>query len=296
MAISQEYNYSKPENLKAALDTLADYKSRAKVLAGGTDIINTLKDDGVSLEHLLDIKGMDELREIKFENDVLNLGPLVTFNEIMESDVVNEKFPLLFEMSKQVASHGLRNRATIGGNICSAVPCCDSGAAFLLYEAEVTLRSATKVRTIPISEFFVDVRKTALDDDELLVNISLKYPGDNTSGAFVKLRRYKGEDLAQASVSILALSGTSFRIALGSVSPTPVRALKLEDLLRGQALDNKAIEEAKKLVLSEMSPITDLRASKEYREHMVQVMLERALKAVVLRLRNKGPKYGEELI
>ncbi|HON84173.1 MAG TPA: FAD binding domain-containing protein, partial [Caldisericia bacterium] len=202
----------------------------------------------------------------------------------------------LWEAAKNVASTGIRNRATLAGNICSAVPSLDSGPALLVYEAEVILKSKDGERKVNINEFFLGPRKTVLKEDEFVYGVNVPLPQKKNGGSYVKLGRYNGEDLAQVGIGILVLEGNEYRIAHCAVGPVSARAKKIEQLLNGKPLNDSLIEEAKKLIEEEISPITDIRATKEYRIHMAKVMLERGLKAAVNRMNGKGPDYGEKLI
>jgi len=296
MAIAHEFEYFKPKTLDETVELLVKYGSRAKILAGGTDLIGWLRDDFSKPDALIDIKAIEGLTKIEFKDNALFIGPLVTFNMLIESVTIKEKYPLILEMSKTVASHGLRNRATIAGNICSAVPCCDSGPVLLVYNAEVLVKGSKGDRKIPLSEWFIGPKKTSLKEDEIVTGLSIPLPDKKHTGCYVKLGRYNGEDLAQASVAILVLSDTKYRIAFGAVGPSPIRAKKIEALIDGKQLENNVIEEAKKLVPQEISPITDIRATKEYRTHMIKVMFERGIITATERLSGKGPVYGTALI
>lgn len=295
MAISHEYEYFKPKLAKEALEILRKYKNKASILAGGTDLVVWLKEDFIAPEALIDIKCLPGLNNIELKSDTLSIGALVTFNELIDSEVINEKFPLIKEMSLTVASTGIRNRATMVGNICAAVPCCDSGPVLLVYDAEIHLLGPKGESKIPISEWFLGPKKTSREADEFVTGISLKLPKEKHEGAYVKLGRYKGEDLAQASVAVLS-KGSDLNVAFGAVAPKPIRSSKIEKELKGQKLSKELIQKALSLVPSEISPITDIRATKEYRLEMVKVMLERALLATESRLSGAGPEYGAKHI
>lgn len=294
--IAHEFEYVKPKTLDEALEVLAKPRSRAQVLAGGTDLIGWMRDDLVAPDVVVDIKGIAGLKEIEFSRDTLFIGALVTFSELIESRVVRERFPLLVEMARTVGSPGIRNRATVVGNICSAVPSCDSGPVLLVYEADVLVVGRQAKRRIGINEWFLGPKETVLREGEIVTGLELPYPAKGHGGSWVKLGRYRGEDLAQASVAVLALPGNGYRVAFGAVAPTPVRARKIEALLNDRELQDSLIQEAKGLVPQEIAPITDIRASREYRIHMVEVMLERGVKAAAARLEAKGPAYGTSLI
>ncbi|OFX16973.1 MAG: FAD-binding protein [Bacteroidetes bacterium GWA2_31_9] len=277
MAISHEFEYIKPKTVNEAVDILAKYGSKASILAGGTDIVVKLKETPFNPEILVDIKGIDELSKIEFSNGVLKIGALVTFSELIDSEIVKTNFPLIHEASTTVASIGTRNRATIVGNICSAVPSLDSGPALLVYEADVIVKNNSGERKISIKDWFTGPKKTAIKEGDLVIGLEIKKPTDKHGTSYVKLGRYRGEDLAQAGVGVFVTESNNYKISFCALGPVPVRATIIENLLNGKSLDEKILNEAKELVEKVISPITDIRASKEYRMHIAKVMLERAL-------------------
>jgi CO/xanthine dehydrogenase FAD-binding subunit len=285
--ILHDFEYFKPASIDETLKLLSSYENAA-ILAGGTDLVFNLKQGIATPEAVVDIKGIDELRKIEFKDDRLLIGALVTFNDLIESGVVNDKFPLIIEVSKTVGSMGIRNRATMVGNICSAVPCMDSGPLLCVYEADILVRDQAGDRKIPVSEWFQGNRETSIKEGEFVTGISIPFPVKKHAGCYVRLGRYAGEDLAQVSVAILALSDDRFRVAFGSVAPVPIRAKKIETLLNGKKLDNSLIEKARAIIPQEIAPITDIRASKEYRMHTAKVMFERGIKTAVDRLNMGG--------
>ncbi|MBD3348633.1 MAG: xanthine dehydrogenase family protein subunit M [Candidatus Eisenbacteria bacterium] len=296
MSIPHEFDYTRPGSLSEALAVLGESGADARPLAGGTDLLPRLRD---GLEHpsvLVDLKAIRELAGIRAEEDAVTLGALATFTDLVESQEVADSLPVMVEMARLMGSVGIRNRATIVGNICSGVPSCDSGPVLLVCDARVHVAGPEGAREIPLSEWFVAPRSTSLGRSEIVTGVSLQRPGPGHGGCFVKLRRSSGEDLAQASVAALALPDGSYRVAFGAVAPTPVRAGRIEEALRGRAIDGDALVEVRGLVSEETSPICDIRASREYREHMLPVMLERALLAAASRRDGEGPPYGEALL
>ncbi len=299
MPITHSFDYQKPGTLREALALLA--RKNAVALAGGTDLIGYLKEELVSPELLVDLKGLKELKRIEHRGGALHIGALVTFAEVIDSKVIGKKLPVLAEISKKVASVGIRNRATLVGNLCSAVPCLDTGPILVAMDALVLVKGKRGSRKIPAEKWFIAPRKTARKPGELVTGISIPLPRGKAAACYLKLGRYRGEDLAQASVfvsieqSSRGAKARNFRVAFGSVGPVPCRARKIEKALAagGALIDMVAL---KKLVPAEISPITDIRASKEYRLHMCQVMLERALAAADGRLNGTGPAYGASLL
>jgi CO/xanthine dehydrogenase FAD-binding subunit len=295
VAITHQFEYAKPKSLDQALTLLSQTTSYA-ILSGGTDLVDMLKENVIQPEVVVDIKGLETLNKISFGNNTLQIGAGVTFADLIASDIARSKFPVIVEIAKTVASVGIRNRATVVGNICSAVPCMDSGPLLCAYDAIITVAGPKGKRNIPASEWFVGPRKTSLQTGEIVMSVSLPLPASKYAGCWVKLGRYTGEDLAQVNLMILALGDGTFRVSFGAVAPVPVRAKKVELLLNGQSITPSLIEKAKQLIEEEIQPITDVRASKEYRMHMAKVMFERGLDAVVKRLNGNGPAYGTSVI
>jgi len=296
MPITTEFEYVKPKDMDEALQVFSLYREKARALAGGTDLIVHLKENIARPEVVVDLKALEELAGFTLKNGVLRLGALVTFSDLINSAVIEKKFPLLWEASLTVASQGVRNRATLAGNICSAVPSADSAPVLAVYDAEVLVRSIKGERRIPIGEWFTGPKKTALLPEEIVTAVELKLPGKKHAGCYMKLSRYEGEDLAQGGIAALAFADNTYRVAACALGPKPARCPKTEAALNGSKLGEKVLAKAKEAILQEVSPITDIRSSKEYRLHMTQIMLERALEKAVARLFGKGPKYGTENI
>ncbi len=162
MPIAHEFEYVKPATLEDAVAILAERGTGACVLAGGTDVVAQLRDDAIAPEIVVDIKGIPGLAEIRTVGERLFVGPLVTFTDLIESGLIRESFPLLYEMAVNVASKGVRNRATIAGNICSAVPSCDAGPVLLVYDALVVVLGPEGERSVPVDEWFTGPKKTDL--------------------------------------------------------------------------------------------------------------------------------------
>lgn len=277
MPIPYDFAYEKPETLESAVKLLGEYGKNARLLAGGTDLANQMKQGFRVPEILIDIKGIRELEAIRMDENNLHIGSLVTFADIRKSDMIRDFMYILYEAAGLVASTGVRNRATMVGNICSAVACMDSAAPLLVHEAVVHTLSPSGSKKYPIQEWFVDNRKTVIGDHEIVTHVSVPIPEKKYAGAYQKMMRYSGEDLSQSNVGVLMLGANSFRVAFGSVGPIPKRSPKIEKLLNTEGVSKATIEKAKEMVEKVIAPITDVRASKEYRMHMTKVMLERAL-------------------
>jgi carbon-monoxide dehydrogenase medium subunit len=295
MTITHDFAYHRPATLAEAVALLAEGGEGTWVLAGGTDVVPWLRDDAVHPDALVDLKRIEGLGDVTEADGVVSIGALVTFTDLLKSGLIAERLPLLGEAAATVASVGIRNRATLVGNLCSAVPSCDAGPALLCHDALLRVAGPDGNREIPISEWFVGPRRTSLETGELVTAVAVPDPG--THGAcYAKLTRYRGEDLSQAGVAVVALPGNHYRVAFGAVGPVPFTAPTIEAHLDGRDLDPESVEGAVALVEGVISPITDVRATREYRSHMCKVMLRRALAAATGRLRGDGPPYREQVV
>lgn len=292
MPISAEFEYVKPRDLEEALHVFSLYREKARALAGGTDLLVHLKEGIARPEIVVDVKALEELSGLSAAGDTLRIGARVTFSELIESPLVKSRCPLLREASLTVASTGVRNRATLAGNICSAVPSADSAPVLALYDATVKLRSVKGERSVPLRDWFTGPKTTARLPEELVTAVELRLPEKKHGGSYMKLSRYDGEDLAQGGIAALAFQDNTYRVAFCALGPKPSRCPATEAALNGAKLGEKTLARAREALLAEISPITDIRSSREYRSHMAGVMLGRALETAVARLFGKGPKYG----
>ena len=220
MVIANEFDYRRPATLAEATEILANHSGSVRILAGGTDLVAWLRDDAVDPDLVVDIKNVPGLNDIRLDGSTLHIGALVTFTDLIESDLVEEHAPLLAEMAGTVASQGIRNRATMVGNICSAVPSCDAGPVLLVFDTTVHVTGPDGERSIDINDWFVGLRETARTDDEVVTHLTIALRSHG--GVYVKLMRYGGEDLAQAAVGIVAYENNEYRVAFGAVAPTPI--------------------------------------------------------------------------
>ena len=289
------FEYFKPATVEEALGLLKQFGTQAKILAGGTDVAVMIDDGMLTPDYVIDVKGLSSLKGIEVRENYLWIGALTTFSEIIHSDLVKKHFPVLFEASKTVASVGVRNRATLVGNICSAVPSADSAPTLLVLNALVEVKGDTD-RLVPIKEFFTGPRKTVLGASELVTGVRIPLETRKFGANYIKLGRYDGEDLAQVGVATFVSEDLEYRVSFGAVAPTPVRAYEVEEFLKGKELSDALIEQAIPIALKSISPISDVRASKEYRMHVSGVLFKRSLKASFERLRGQGPAYGTNLV
>lgn len=303
MPLAFDLDYVAPTSLDDALGVLSSHDGEAALLAGGTDLVPWLRDEIARPGVVVDLKRIPGLGDVEVVDDRLRIGCLVTFSDLLASEVVRDRLPVLAEMADQVASVGIRNRATLAGNVCSAVPSGDAGPILLTHEAEIGVRGPSGGRTVPIDAWFTGPRRTCLMPWEIATEVSIPLPPRPSGAAFARLTRYRGEDLAQASVAVLIAPERHVRVAFAAVGPTPLRARRIEQLLATSdrdphtgAFQPEVVDQAVALVSEEIAPISDVRASEHYRLRMSEVMLRRALAAATSRAAGGGSAYGTPLL
>lgn len=287
-------NYYNVASIDDALELLSLNRDNARIVAGGTDLVLEIERHvRKGVETLIDISRVKGLNQIEIdENEVIHLGPLVTHNDCVASKLLVERaFPLVYA-SWQVGSPQIRNRGTVAGNLITASPANDTITPLMAMGASVTLRSRRGEREVPLSEFYLGVRKTIMEPDEMLVDISFPALQKNQKGTFYKfsLRRAQAISVVNASVLLTFTEENpngepsnkieSAVITLGSVSPKIIHAEEAENLLMGNELNEELIATAGELAQKAATPIDDVRGSAKYRKEMVKVTVERCLEAI----------------
>jgi carbon-monoxide dehydrogenase medium subunit len=248
------------------LNLLEQYGPEARIMAGGTDLLVGLDDGSVCAGHVIDIKGIPGMTEIAPSSDGLRIGACVTINELLESRHLTGGYSSIRSAASRLATYQIRNRATLGGNLCNASPACDMGPPLLVLDARLKAVSSHGERVIPLRDFFEGVKVTCCQPAEIVTEIMIP-PAAGTTSAFVKRTRIKGHDLALVNGAAACENGSGLRLALGAVATTPV----LIDRLGGIGLEDRGriIE----ISLSAVSPIDDVRSSGRYRIAMVEYII-----------------------
>jgi len=296
VVVINDFQYFKPIDLQSALKLLES--EHPIILAGGTDLLVRIHENELDIENklVLDIKGLEKLNIIEEHEGTIFIGALITFSDILDSEVIKNELSILWEAASTVASVGIRNRATLVGNICSAVPSLDSGPALLVHDTYVVTKSRSEERKIPIQDWFTGPKQTALKPDELVIGLEIQRIPEKTGSTYLKLGRYRGEDLAQVGVGTLYKEG-QHRVAFCAVGPIPKRAKKIEKLLNDKdELSDSLIEKATRLVDEEIAPISDIRASKKYRLQLAKIMLEKGLKETQKRFEASNEIIGAVIL
>ena len=258
-------------------------------MAGATDLIPPMKDKAIVPEYLIDLKKIPGLDYLKYdEAEGLKIGALTTLRTLETSPLVKEKNPAVAHAAKVVASTQIRMKGTMAGNICNASPSCDSAPNLVAQGAEILVQGPNKERCIKIEDFFLGVKKTSLEPGEIVTGIVIPPLKENEAAAYIKHAVRKAMDLAiiGVAVKIKIENGicTDAKIALGAVATTPVRAPKAEEALTGKKLTDEVIVKASEEAMNSCNPISDIRASKEYRKDMVRVFTKRAIKQAMEQL------------
>ncbi len=277
-------HYFKPKELPEALSLLAEYGQDAMILAGGTDLIVLMRSRVLRPRCIIDVTQIPELDYVRYEeSDGLRIGALATLGTVERSEVIREKYPLLYEAVQQMSTTQAKNTGTVVGNICRASPGADTIPPLLALEAEVNIASQSGTRIVPLSSFFVGPGETVLKNEMITeVRASALPPGTGT--AFLRITRVAA-DLAKVNVAVVITMNNrvcqNVKIALGAVAPTPIRAKKAEAILTGKKLEDDLLEKAGKIASDESTPISDVRSSADYRRRMIGVLVARAIKQAV---------------
>jgi len=283
------FEYFEPADLQEATSLLAKRRGSIKILAGGTDVVPLLKAREIRPDCIMDISRIVDLDYITTNGDGLRIGALTTHRTLEKSPLIMEKAPVLAEAVKTIGNVQIRNLGTIGGNLANASPCADTAPALIVSRANVKVVNSEMERLFPVEDFFKFVNETVLRENDLLTEIQIPSWSPNTVGSFIKLGRRVGHDLSIASVAVaISLDGGSceaIKIAMGSVAPTPLRLNKTETFLIGKRLDDTTLSQASELAATEVRPISDVRASAEYRKIASKVLVQRAIKTAIGRFK-----------
>lgn len=280
--------YFQPKSVKECPALLKEYGADAKVLAGGTDLVPRLKNGQlhpVAVIGLMDIPGIDA---IDVTDEGLTLGTLANLRKISLDQRLEKDYKVIMEACGHVSSMQVRNIATIGGNACNASPSADAIHGLLLYDAVATIASEDSMREVPLHEFFKGPGKTVLGTGDLLLRFFVPAPKAHTGASYQKYAIRGDSDISIVGAGArLTLDSdgavAEARISLASVAPTPLRMFEAENMLVGSKLDAEGIEKAAEICSNQVSPITDQRATREYRIEMVRVWVRHALEQALER-------------
>lgn len=285
--VLKPFEYFEPETAEQTIGILSAWGTRAKLLAGGVDLVSRMRRRKIEPECVVSIQAITGLNYIQNDGGKgLRIGALATLRSAELSPRVRNDYIPLWEAVHQIASVQVKTMATMVGNLCVASPASDVAPALIALGAELKIAGPASERTVPVENFFVGTGQTILKPGEMVTELSVPSLPAGTVGAFLKLAR-TATDIAKINVAVtLRLKDNrceEARIVLGAVAPTVIRARKAEASLKGADLDTGVIRAAAELAGGEVKPITDVRSTAEYRKEMVKVLVKRAIEKALAR-------------
>jgi carbon-monoxide dehydrogenase medium subunit len=291
----KSFEYRKVSSLEEAFRLLQEYGEGAKMLAGGTDLFIKMRNMAFQPEILIDLKGIPGMDQVSYDPSVgLRIGALASIHLLETSPLLREKFGVIAQAAASLGSYQIRCRATLGGNICNASPAADMIPGLITLGAKAKIVNLSGERFLPLEEVFPGPGRTNFQPGEILTEVQVPALKEPTGCHYTKHSIRNAMDLAVVGVAVTLSSASpkdrfeKVRIALGAVGPVPMRALAAEGALRGQRMDEELISRAAFLASEEAQPVSDIRASAEYRREMVRVITQRALRKAWRQLTEGG--------
>jgi aerobic carbon-monoxide dehydrogenase medium subunit len=280
------FEYLQPLTLQETAALLAEYDGEAKIIAGGTDLINLIRTKAIRPRYVVDIGRIPGLDRVKYDNDgALSIGALATLRSLETSKGIKQRHPVIAQAAAQLGSVAIRNVGTIGGNLCHASPAADTVPSLIALGSTVKIHGPAGDRRVSLEEFFTAPGQTVLQRGEILTEVCVPPMPSDSKGVYLKHASRGAADLAIVGVAVVAtvVGGCcrGLKIALGAVAPTPIRAGDAEKVLDGKAINDALIEQAAQAAADESRPITDVRASADYRREMVKVFTQRAVRGAI---------------
>lgn len=280
-----DFEYYAPDSISEASQLLAEYGARAKILAGGTDLLHQMKQRRMAPDVLISLKGLPELTGITYvKGRGVVIGARVTQKEIANSQLLKERYGSVCSAAQNMANNQIRNRGTIGGNIANAVPSADLPPILIALNAKVKLAGLRGERLVQLEDFYRDVHQTVLEKDEILTEIIIPdQPATGSNYIRFGLRSSGALAVVGAAVAVTMAGDTckEVRIALGAAAPVPMRAVQTEEKLKGQKITDELLEEIGVIAAGESRPRSSIRGSAEYRRDLVRVLTRRALNIAI---------------
>lgn len=281
-----DFDYYAPETVAEACKLMTEHKdSAAKLICGGTDLMPLMKHEVIVPKVLVSIKNIPELKKIEYvPGKGVVIGAASTHNDLVYSELMNQKYNSVSNAAHTMAAHQIRHVGTVGGNIVAAVPSADIPPICIVLNATATIQGPNGTRTIPLEEVFVGPKRSCLEQNEILTEIIIP-DGKFTGSTYHKFALRRAGALATVGVAVaLQVEGDVIkdaRICYGAVGPTPLRGKKAEAHIIGKKVSEKLFEEAGAIAHDECTPITDFRASEEYRRDLIRVYTKRTLRKAV---------------
>lgn len=293
----RKFDYYQPTSYEEAFNILATTNKKVMPFAGGTDLIPHTRDGAWEPDIVVDIKKLPGIHATEVKHiepccgfahaNCLFVGAAVRMNEIVQNDRIHSHWNLLQQCALAMGNEQVRNRATIGGNICTASPAADSAPGLLVLEAKILIKGPAGNRCMDVKDFFINPKVNALKRGEIVAGVMIPQPPPESYWHYEKLSRRKAGDLAIVSVAVMATKdepGLRWRLALGAVAPTPLRAYEAEKILNASH-DAEAIDRAAASAYGCCCPISDIRSSMEYRQMMVVNITRKAIETVLTQIK-----------
>lgn len=284
----RKFEHLEAKTVGEACSLLFEHGKNAKLIAGGTDLLVSMKKGEISPKYVINIKGIPGLQYIRPDGEYLKIGALTTLSDIEISPLVRERFPVLASACHQMGTPQIRNLGTIGGNLSNASPSADTAPSLIGLGAKVRVDGLNGERIIPLGEFFVGPGESILQESEILTEILVPNPSGHNRAVYLKLPARTAIDIANVGVSVIISidpknnNVDDIKIVLGAVAPTPMRASGAEKMAKGKLMGEQLIQKVAQAAAEEAEPISDIRGSASYRKQMVKVLTERALRQVAL--------------
>lgn len=288
-------NILEPENINEALEMLSRNPG-LKVIAGGTDVLIRLHHGAMEEVELLSIRKIKDLDKITLmEDGTISIGAMANFSQIFRDDIINGYIPVLAEGAVSMGGPQIRNMATIGGNVCNGAVSADSAPALFALNAILKLESTSGVRMLPIQEFYAGPGKVKREPGEILTALLIKKENyEGTTGHYIKFSNRKALDISMLGVAVVCNSNkgkfNDLRIALGVAAPTPIRCSEAENYAKGKEISEETLKEIGCYAVKSSKARDSWRGSKSYREHLIEVLTQRATKEAIKRA---GGNYNE---
>ena len=284
------FDYLEAKDVHEAIELLCKYNGRAKVIAGGTDLLLQIRNKALTPEYILDIAGISGLDYIRYdENHGLRIGALTTIRTLETSPELQQSYPIISQAASQLGSVAIRNVATVGGNLCNAMPSAETAQALTALSANVLIIGPDKERIVSLEDFFTGVGSTVLEAGELMSEIQVPVLPPNTRGLYVKHSMRGTTELAIVNVAVVVTFEPERRpvckdikIVLGAVASTPMRPREAEEILRGKHMDDELINKAAQVASEEAHPRSgSIRGSVEYKKAMVKVLTAKLVRQAI---------------
>ncbi|MBT2326362.1 xanthine dehydrogenase family protein subunit M [Variovorax paradoxus] len=278
----REFDFLEPRSVPEASRMLADLGDECRVMAGGTALLLAMRQRMAAPSHVVSAMQLEGMRGISFDpRRGLRIGALARHAELARSESVRRHYPTIAAMAEQVANPQVRNQGTLGGNLCYADPATDPPGCLMAHGAQVVLGSARGERVLSIEEFLLDYYVTALEPDELLVEIRVPVPQPDAYGRYTRFLRTAAEHRPLANVCLVARREGALcreaRLVVGASVPIPGRLGRAEEFLRGRHIDPMVAAEVADIVAADIEPISDARGSADFRRDMVRVACRRTI-------------------